>query len=261
MESGVLLSYVKQFVLIFIRVSAIFTFSPVFGRKNAPAILKIGFSIVLSYILLSVYPPQQAEESMTIEVYSYTLACLKELLVGLVIGYVTVLFFSIAYTAGQLIDIQIGFGMAQLFDPQAGSQVTINSSLLNITLLLCIFLTNGHHSLIRILSNTFAVLPPGDFSINLGVISVLLTVFVSTFVMGVQVAMPIIAATFLAEVCLGILMRSVPQMNMFVIGIPLKLIVGLILLVMISPVFVQVTSPLFEGMFNNINNMMEGLAA
>jgi flagellar biosynthetic protein FliR len=79
--------------------------------------------------------------------------------------------------------------------------------------------------------------------------------------MGVQIAMPIVAATFITEMIMGILMRTVPQMNMFIIGIPLKVIIGLLLLVLISPMFVQMTQPLFNTMYESINELLGGVAA
>lgn len=257
MEADTLLNFTQHFMLILLRVAAIFTFSPVLGRKNVPAMFKIGFSVILSLILFNIFPPP---EVLTFELYSYTISLLKELLVGLLIGYVTVMVFAVANSAGQFIDIQVGFGMAQLFSQEMGTQVTINANLLNIVMLICFFMTNGHHSLIRILANTFYTLPPGNFTINFDVVGVITSVFVSCIVMGIQVAMPIVAATFLAEMVMGILMRTVPQMNMFVIGIPIKVILGLILLILISPLFVQMTGPLFSTMFESINEVIGGAA-
>ena len=89
---------------------------------------------------------------------------------------------------------------------------------------------------------------------------VIVSVFVSCIVMGVQIAMPIVAATFITEMIM-ILMRTVPQMNMFIIGIPLKVIIGLLLLVLISPMFVQMTQPLFNTMYESINELLGGVAA
>ncbi len=258
METEVLFNFTMHFMLILIRTAAIFTFSPVFGRRNVPAMFKIGFSVMLSLILYNLFP---APGSQVFNLYEYTISCLKELFVGLLIGYVTVMVFSVANMAGQFIDVQIGFGMAQLFSQEMGTQVSINANLLNIIMILCFFITNGHHALIRILANTFYTLPPGNYSINFNIAGVIVSVFASCVVMGVQIAMPIVAATFITEMIMGILMRTVPQMNMFIIGIPLKLIIGLMLLVLISPMFVQTTQPLFSSMYDSINDLLGGVAA
>lgn len=258
METEVLFNFTMHFMLILIRIAAIFTFSPVFGRRNVPAMFKIGFSVMLSLILYNLFP---APSNQVFNLYAYTISCLKEMFVGLLIGYVTVMVFSVANMAGQLIDVQIGFGMAQLFSHEMGTQVSINANLLNIVMLICFFITNGHHALIRILANTFYTLPPGNFTINFDMTGVIVSVFVSCIVMGVQIAMPIVAATFITEMIMGILMRTVPQMNMFIIGIPLKVIIGLLLLVLISPMFVQMTQPLFSSMYDSINDLLGGVAA
>lgn len=257
MDNETLFNFTMHFMLILIRISAIFTFSPVFGRRNVPAMFKIGFSVMLSLILYNVFP---APSNQVFNLYAYVLSCLKELFIGLLIGYVTVLVFSVANIAGQLIDVQVGFGMVQLFSQEMGAQVSINANLMNIIMLICFFITNGHHALIRILANTFTTLPPGNFTINFDMAEVIVSVFCSCIVMGVQIAMPVIAATFITEMIMGILMRSVPQMNMFIIGIPIKVIIGLLLLVLISPMFVQMTEPLFNNMYDSINNLLGGVA-
>ena len=133
LNETVFLSWVEQFFMIFLRTSAIFTVSPFFGRKNVPSVLKIMFSILLSYILIGIFPPQEIRE---FTIWSYAAACIKEILVGLTIGLVTTLFFSIAISASQIIDISIGFGMAQVLDVQLGTTIPVTGNFFNMLMLL-----------------------------------------------------------------------------------------------------------------------------
>lgn len=207
---------------------------------------------------MNLFPPV---EHLEFNLYSYAGACIKELLVGFTMGFVTTMFFSIVMQAGQIIDINIGFSMVQLFDPQLGTQVPLTGNLLNIVMLLSFFMTNGHHMLIRILANSFTIMPPGNFTLNADVAMVVVETFILTFVMGVRIAMPVMAAIFITEVALGIVIRTVPQMNMFVIGIPLKIVLGLVTLVLIIPVFMQSTNHIFVEMFNAIENIFLGMVS
>jgi flagellar biosynthetic protein FliR len=257
LNEAVFLNWVEQFLLIFLRVAAIFTVSPVFGRKNVPSILKIMFSVLLAYILIGVFPPPEGERVFNL--FSYALECIKELIIGLTIGYITTMFFSIAFTAGQIIDIQTGFSMVQVFDPQFNSQMPIMGNLLNMMMMMSFFMVNGHHTLIRILAETFVYLPVGDITFNSAIALILVDIFVLTMTMALQIAMPVVVASFLMEVALGLILRTVPQMNMFVVGIPLKIIIGIGVMILVVPIFMGLTGQIFEDMFNSVQRVFAGM--
>jgi len=258
LNEAAILSWIEQFFMIFLRTSAIFTGSPVFGRRNVPNALKIMLSIFLSYILIGIFPPGEPRDY---DLWSYGAACLKEIVIGLTIGVVTNMFFSVAISAGQIIDMSIGFSMAQILDPQLGVTVPVMGNFLNMLMLLSFFLVNGHHMLIRILADTFRYMEPGNFSINLDAVLIIAQSFLLTIVMAVKIAMPVLAASFLAEMAMGLLMRVVPQMNMFVVGIPARLFLGLVLLLIVAPVYMELTNTVFEEMFKALQNVFAGMVA
>ena len=241
-----IVAWAAQFVLILIRMSGLFLLSPVWGRATVPARLKIGFAIVLTVILINFYPPGEA---LNTNIVGFALLCTGELLIGLVLGFVTTVFFGIVFTAGQIIDMQIGFGMVQVYDVQQNIQIPIAGNLLNLVILLCFILTGGHVKLVEILFRTFEVLPIGQITLDTRLPIVMLECFIRSFVLAVQVAMPIIASGLLAEISLGIIVRTAPQMNVFVIGIPIKIIIGLLMLLLITPMFVSMTGGIYDEMF------------
>jgi len=245
------------FILMFIRSTALIVSSPIFGRRTVPNILKIGLCLFITYIVFASYFPKTAP--VYNGVAEFALLCIKELLFGLVLGYVTTLFFSLVQTAGQVMDMQMGFGMVNVFDVQSNISVPVTGNLFNIVLLITFFGVNGHLKLVYILTSTFTKIPVGAVNINPAIGLVALDVFILAFLLATNVAMPLIAAGLLGEVALGFIVRAIPQMNVFVVGIPLKILLGFMVLLLIMPIFVSFTGVIFDRMFESINKMILGL--
>jgi len=250
-----ILSYLPTFLLIFMRMTGLFILSPVFGERNVPAYIKIGMSFFMAVILLNVMPLERID--LADNILLYALMLVKELLIGLSIGYITTLAFSAILVAGQIADFQIGFGMVNVFDPMSNISVPIVGNLVNIVALLLFFGMNAHHVLISILFNSYKALPIGKFSFEPEIFWYILAVFTQTFIWGIELAIPLIAVLLLTEIMLAILSRALPQMNVFVMGMPIRLIIGLIMLMLMLPVYVDVMEPLFSDMFNYINGFMQ----
>lgn len=238
-------------LLLFLRVSGLILPSPIFGRKTVPGLIKIAFVCSLTFIFVFSFPAP-AEGIAYGTLLEYVVICIKELLFGLAMGYVTTLFFDLTYSAGQIIDMQIGFGMVSVYDIQNNSQVPVVGNLLNVVLLIVFFSVNGHLKLIAILHGTFDKIPVGHVLLSMNFITVMIEAFALTFVLAIMVAMPVLAAGIILEVAMGVLIRSVPQMNMFVIGIPIKILVGLFVLLISIPAFVYFSNTIFTEMFQVI---------
>lgn len=238
-------------LLLFLRVTGLFILSPVFGRRNMPSMAKAGLALLISFIFIQTYPPP-AGSVFPGNPGDYALLCIKELSIGLIMGYLTIVFFDVASMAGQLMDVQIGFGMAQIYDPQTQNQVSLVSTLLNYALLLLFFLADGHHALIRILGFTFEKIPVGQVLLSQDLPLVVAQAVGLAFSMAVTVALPIVAAELVLEVVLAILTRSVPQLNVFVVGISVKLAVGLTALALLIPAFASYGDKLFETLYTTL---------
>lgn len=249
------MEHVPYALLIGLRISGLFIMSPIFGRAILPVRFRLGLSLVLTYILLGAVPPPAAQMD---NLYIFALAALQEFLMGLVLGFLTSLFLSVALTAGEMIDMQIGFGMVNILDPHSQQQVPLIGNFLNLLGLLLFFAVDGHLDLIRILSATLLRIPPGAAAPLPRMAAALTAYFASVFVLAVRLAVPVIAAALMAETALGILMRTVPQMNVFVVGIPLKILLGLVVILFILPVYGRFLNIVFQQMLDAVDRMYEG---
>ncbi|MDR2664746.1 MAG: flagellar biosynthetic protein FliR [Oscillospiraceae bacterium] len=241
------------FVLLLFRVSGLIFLSPIFGRNIVPSRVKIGLVASLSYLFFSMAPQQGAIEYSTL--FGFALKGIAELLTGIALAYITNIFFSLTFVAGQLIDMQIGYGIANVYDPQNNTQIPMMGNLMNTVMLIVFFAVNGHRRLIEIVYLTVERLPIGSPSLSPQAGLVALEIFALTFMLGVMVAMPIIASALILEFAMGVLIRTVPQLNMFVVGIPVKMFVGLVTLMFTVPVFVNFSERVFSEMFAGIEKM------
>lgn len=252
-----ILAWVVQLLLILTRVSAMFVLSPILGRQNIPAMLKIGFSLLVSFILINFFPP--TPPFVFDGVFALIMAVCAELLVGFVVGFITILFFMLVYTAGHIIDLQIGFSMAQMYDSATNSQMPISAGLLNIIMIYSFLASGGLTRLIGIVMKSFEYVPVGGAAFPASLAGVALDTFASCFVLSLNVAMPVLASALLAEIGLGIIVRTAPQMNVFVVGIPIKVIIGLLMLFLMTPMFVAATGSIFDMMYDAIDTMLGGM--
>jgi len=248
------------FILLLCRVSGLVFASPIFGRVNIPSIAKIGLITSVSYLLFATFP--QSSDIQYTTLMGFTLLIAGELLLGMALAFVTNIFFSLtAFTAGQLIDMQIGFGIVNVFDAQNNTQIPMMGNVLNVMLILLFFAVDGHLKLIEMIYLTIERMPIGAlvFSPNIGWTA--LEVFARAFLLGVMMALPILASGLTLEICFGMMMRAVPQIHMFVVGIPLKMLVGIIVFAATLPVFVGFSERIFEELFRSMVSMFANFVA
>jgi len=246
-----ILANADYFVLLFFRVGALFISSPIFGRINIPQIVKITFMGALTFLFFLVGPPPTALEYSSL--FGFVLLIAKEIVIGIALAYITNIFFSLTFTAGQIIDMQIGFGIVNVYDPQNNTQIPMIGNLLNVVLVIAFFLVDGHQRLIYLIFLTLEALPIGTLALSGDTGIVMLEVFANAFAIGVMVALPVLASGLIIEFTFGMLARSVPQLHMFVIGMPLKTAIGFVLLVVLMPVFMNFSGRIFEEMFSALD--------
>lgn len=245
---NILTNRYELFLLVFVRISGIFLFSPLFGSQNIPNIFKLGFSFIFSLLLtlnLGVNYFGQLDENFVILI-------IKELIIGIMIGYISYVFFSAFYILGQIVDMEIGFGMVNVIDPQNKVQIPVMGNFYYILAFLLFLLINGHHLLIKALVDSYKYIPIGELIINEAIISQLVNILSKTFSLGFKIASPIVIVILLVDILLGVLSRTIPQMNVFVVGMPLKIIVGMLIIVFTLPIFNILSGHIFKDMFKEI---------
>lgn len=243
------------FLLIFCRITAFFVVAPVFSSRGVPNTFKLGLGVFISLIVFLTYGVQQT----IVPNAEYVLVVIREILVGLLMGYVVYLFFTVVQTAGAFMDLQIGYAMANVVDPHTGASAPLLGNFKYMLILVVFLMLNGHHYMLTGLMDSYQWMPLSNelFSrLMSGNITEFLTrTFSNTFLLAVQMASPLIVAMFLADVGLGFLTKTAPQFNVFVIGIPLKMIVGLFLLILLVPGLALLFEQLFSIMFESLEQL------
>lgn len=252
---NIVLQRVDIFLLILVRVTALLVIVPFFSQQNIPTYVKIGFSAFISMLFLSAIPDLTIEYENT--VISYITVVVKEFLVGIVIGFSMYLCFTAFYIAGQIVDFQIGFGMTNVLDPFSQIQVPITGNLYYFVATMILVITNGHHRIIEALYSSFQQIPLGGFKWGEKTFELLLQYSSTAFSTGFKIAIPIVLTMFVLDVALGFLTRVAPQINIFVVGYIIKIILGLMALYIMLPSFISLTDNVFHLMSKQVQRLFE----
>ena len=223
-------SELTLFIYIVARMSGFILFNPLFGRMNIPAAYRTGFSLILSVCTASSVMTQQAA-AVPVSLLDMAIRILLELCIGLILGMVMNFFFYIPSLAGTLADMQMGMTMNQIYDPSSQSNLSVTGVLINCMMTMLFFSANGHHTLIRIAVTSGDAVAYGAAAFGQDVASAMLELFIECTLLAVKFALPILGAELMGQVGMGILMKVIPQINVFVINIELKVIIGLCMLI------------------------------
>lgn len=221
------LEHMQTFFWVLLRVGVLVFLLPLFGARDIPALWKAGLSLVISAVIVSTVPRPEAFPERPAEV---ALAAASEMMLGLVLALEVKFLFSSVQLAGQFMSFQMGFSVSGAIDPQEGGQSTSLSQLLYIFTVLFFFAIEGHHLFIRALANSFHQVPVAAFALKKPLLEVVIRTSADMFLIALKIASPILAALFLSNLCLGIVARTVPQVNILMIGFPLNIGIGFILL-------------------------------
>ncbi len=247
-----------SFLLIFTRVGSFFVTLPFTSYRGIPNLVKVFFALVVSYLVfLSSNFSYAAVDSLTTMKLTFLLG--GEVITGLTIGFVVLLFFTVFRMAGQMADVKIGLAMAGIFDPQFGSSVTLLSQFYYLFAIIVYFAFNGHHHLFLALNHSFELIPLGGPSIGGATISMVLELFYYLFAMSFQIAAPIIAAIMITDISLGLISKTVPQLHVFLVGLPLKVFLGLLVVYLTLPYLSVVMENIFGRLNSEIFNIMGSL--
>lgn len=251
------LTHFEILILILVRISCFVFIAPFFGTKNVPAQAKIGLSVFVS---LMIYNFVDKTGIGYTGLFGYTVIVLKEGITGLLMGLAANVCNSIILFAGNIIDMDIGLSMATEFDQTMNSQVTITGNLYNYFILLLLVATNMHHYLLQTVVDSFEVIPVNGQIFDWGSLLISMTRFMTDlFVIGFRIVLPVFACIMILNCILGIMAKVAPQMNMFAVGMQMKIMVGFVVLFLTISLLSGIGDFIFMEMKRMLVSMIEGM--
>ena len=251
------LAGLNLFFLVVSRMSGFVLFSPLFGRSNIPGAVKSGLILLMSITVYSVTGVAPPEVGTILEM---GVLCVLELGMGYLLGVAVNFFFFVPMLGGEIIDVQMGMSMGRTYDPSVQTSATVTAMLLNVLLYLLFFAANGHITLLRIMLTSGDIVPFGQVMLGRDVLWSLTELFVECVIMAIKLCMPILAAELMGQVGMGILMKVIPQINVFVINIDLKVIIGLGLVYLMMAPFSEFLLGAEREMLQALQRILTGMA-
>ena len=241
------------FLYINARVSGFILFNPLLGRNNIPATFRAGMALVLSWFVLGVTRQEVPSPTGVVEM---TVHLLLEMALGFLLGMAVNFFFYIVQQAGQMIDTQMGMTMNQMYDAGSQANLSVTGMIFNALMTLLFFAAGGHLTLLEIFLTSEEIVPLGAVSIGLPAYQYMLELFIQCTILAVKLCMPVLAAELIAQVGMGVLMKVIPQINVFAINIELKVIVGLGRLFMLIVPFSEFLIDAERMMLNSLHEIL-----
>lgn len=239
-------SVVLKYVYILVRISGFFAFAPFFSSRIIPVYVKAGLAAILALVV---------DQSVGIaavpagDFVTLVLVIIKEFVAGAALGLVSEILFDALYVAGEIMDLELGFGMLNVFDPFTQTPSPLMGNFVFYLSLMIYLLVNGHHRLIEAIVTSYKFIPVGGLAIRGPMINNLIEIFGEMFTLGIKISAPVLIAILLTDVSLALLSRAVPQLNVFINGMPIKVLIGFGVVMFMLPMFLV----LLDVLFNNID--------
>ncbi|MEA3423157.1 MAG: flagellar biosynthetic protein FliR [Bacillota bacterium] len=245
------------YFLVLVRITSFIYTSVFFSTKGIPNLLKIGLSIVLSYII---YTAISIDIVVSESIIGYSMQIIFETVYGMALGFATYLVFVSIQMAGQLIDFQIGFSIGTTYDPVTQNKISIFGKIyywLGFALFLAV---DAHHYLILSLIRSYDIMPIGMKSIAIVNGLDFIFIFTNSFKVAFQIALPMLMILFLTDIIMGMLARTVPQINVFILGLPMKVLIGITVLIILIPAVSSMIMPVIESLPYYLDKIIKSLA-
>ena len=245
---------VMVYVMVLSRVAGIFTFNPIFSRNGVPNSVKAGSTLALALVMTAA---GGFEYTMPPGLFPLVFDMLKELLVGAVLGIFVNIMLQVFSMAGEVVDMQLGLSMAKSYDPTFGN-AGLSTQFYSLWFMLYFFAVGGHKSYIQLFAMSYDSIPMGWSVINVNVFSIIVHYFETVLTLGLKLAMPVVAASLLTEFCVGVLMKAVPTIHVFVLNIQIKMLVGFVVLAASCGVVSEFMEKIMGILFENLNGIVGG---
>jgi flagellar biosynthetic protein FliR len=248
------MAWVTNVLLVSTRLAALLLMTPVLHAMPVPATVRLLIVLALSAALAM---PLAGATAQVHDLAELLEAFLRELAIGATLGLGVLMAFAGFSLAGRLVDVQIGFGMAQVFDPLTRTQVPVITSALGLAGVVFFFLVNGHHALLRGVAYSLGRFPAGQPWSLQDVAAPVLQQAAGLFTLGFALAAPVVLCLLLVEFALGVLARSLPQANVFLLGMPVKVVAGLLVLSFWAAGMGDVTSRIYGNLYATWTSLFE----
>lgn len=244
-------SYVINFILLFVRISSLLMFLPFFSNMSIPMMIKSAFALYLTFIFYFSMPPLE----VPISAVEIGMAMISEIMFGMFVGlFLNIVIYTIMY-AGEQISLMMGFSMATVFDYQTSISMPIISQFLGFIALMTLLAFDGHHSMILFINTSLTEVPLGGFVMTEDMINYLIKAFKNLFAVGLSIAFPILALSLLSDIIFGMLMKTMPQFNLLVIGYPIKIGIGFVVLIAVLSSMMFIFKREFFNAFQSLSMM------
>ncbi|WP_457748902.1 flagellar biosynthetic protein FliR [Sulfurimonas sp.] len=239
---------VVGFLLLFFRFSGLFIAVPIFNHQNIPMNVKAAMAFFFTVVFYASMPPL----AISIDVPTIIVAILGELMLGLAVGIVLQLAYNVITFAGGQISFMMGFSMASAIDPQSGISMPIISQFLSLMALMILLVLNLHHWMLLFIDHSLKTIPLGGFVMSKDLFHYIMHATSNMFLVGFIIAFPIIALSWLADVIFGMLMKTMPQFNLLVIGFPIKIMVAFVVLIATFTAIILIFKGQVQEAFNSL---------
>lgn len=245
-------------LLVFFRAAGLFITAPVIAHRSIPIVFKAGFAVILAIVLIPVVSQHTLPEIQSVWLLGMLAA--KEMLVGVIIGFFFTLLFAGVRMGGGIVSFQSGLIMANVFDPEAGSQISVVAEFWALLAMLIFLAVDGHHAIISAFADSYRAIPVGTASFSGPAGETLIKFSAYAFTMAVKISAPIIITLFLVSVTLGVVARTVPQMNIFIVGLPLKIGVGFLMMAITLPLFKTIVDQTLHYLDSNVLTVLNSMS-
>lgn len=245
---------VQGFILVFLRVGAIVALTPILGDRTVPLRVKGGLSLLIAALVFPFVKAIPGPAGLDTAALFFRMA--SEVFIGAVIGFTARLLFAGVQLAGQMVGFQMGFAIVNVIDPANSDQVSIIAEFQYLVAVLLFLCLDGHHMFLSALADSFRLVPPLDLHVKGELFEVLMVFVKDMFEAALKMGAPVIATLFFMSVGLGLVARTVPQINIFIVGFPIQIAVGLIGLGVTLPLFVAAAGRCFGNLERNIQGLL-----
>jgi len=240
------------FILLFVRFSALFMAVPIFSHANIPMSLKAAMAFFFTVVFFDSLPALQ----IPLDSLTMTVAILGEMLFGLAVGIILQLAYHVITFAGGQISFMMGFSLASAIDPQSGVSMPIVNQFLALVALMILLALDLHHWIILLASQSIASVPLGGFMVTPELFRYIMHGMMNMFVVGFMIAFPITALSMLADVIFGMLMKTMPQFNLLVIGMPIKIGVAFLVLMATLSATMMIVTAQMQSAYNFLEKLL-----